>query len=83
MQGVPGFYQLENGDWSVKFTEKTSGILIPAREIDGLIHGAQILLDVPIKDINDPPEREKETSTYGFHLQLKDWVLRPAVRFIL
>ena len=58
VQGVPGFYQLENGDWSVKFTKKTSGILIPARGIDGLIHGAQILLDVPIKDKNDPPEKK-------------------------
>ena len=57
VQGVPGFYQLENGDWSVKFTKRTSGILITARGIDGLIHGVQILLDVPIKDKNDPPEK--------------------------
>ena len=55
--GVPGFYQHENGYWTVKFTSRTSGILIPAVGMDGLIQGAQIMLDVPIKDKDDPPDK--------------------------
>lgn len=57
VQGVPGFYQDKNGCWTVKFSHKTAGILIPAAGIDGLLHGAQILLDVPIKDKDDPPDK--------------------------
>lgn len=57
VQGVPGFYQLEDGNWSVNFGKRTAGILLPARGIDGLIHGAQIYLDVPLKDKDDPPEK--------------------------
>lgn len=55
--GVPGFYRHENGYWTVKFTGRTSGILIPAVGMDGLIRGAQILLDTPIRDKNDPPDK--------------------------
>lgn len=57
VQGVPGFYLDEKGNWTVKFNTRTSGILIPAVGVDGLIHGAQILLDVPMKDKDDPPEK--------------------------
>lgn len=57
VQGVPGFYLDDSGRWTVKFYKKTSGIIIPAVGIDGLVHGAQILLDVPIKDKNDPPDK--------------------------
>lgn len=57
VQGVPGFYQLEDGSWSINFGKRTSGILLPARGIDGLIHGAQIYLDVPLKNKDDPPEK--------------------------
>lgn len=57
VQGVPGFYVDKKGNWTVKFNSRTSGILIPAIGIDGLIHGAQILLDVPIKDKDDPPDK--------------------------
>ncbi len=57
VRGVPGFYQDGNGKWTVKFYQRTSGILLPAVGIDGLIKGAQILLDVPIKDKDDPPEK--------------------------
>lgn len=60
LQGVPGFY-IKNGEWTVKFYSKTSGILIPVRGIDGLIRGMQIRLDVPIKDDNDP---EKSGTKY-------------------
>ena len=55
--GVPGFYQHENGYWTVKFSTRTAGILIPAVGMDGLIRGAQIMLDVPIRDKNDPPDK--------------------------
>ena len=57
VQGVPGFYMDDKGRWTVKFNSRTSGILIPAVGIDGLIHGAQILLDVPLKNAGDPPEK--------------------------
>jgi len=57
IRGVPGFYINDYGKWTVKFYNRTSGILIPVREIDGLIHGLQIRLDTPIKDKDDPPEK--------------------------
>lgn len=58
VQGVPGFYLNEDGKWTVKFHKRTAGILIPAKGIDGLIRGAQIRLDVPMKDKDDDPEKE-------------------------
>lgn len=57
VEGVPGFYLHEGGYWTLKFSSRTAGILIPVVGIDGLIRGAQILLDVPIKDKDDPPEK--------------------------
>ena len=48
IQGVPGFYQ-KDGYWTINFSSVTSGILIPAKGIDGMIHGFQIRLDVPLK----------------------------------
>ena len=57
VQGVPGFYMDKNGNWTVNFSDYTSGILIPAVGIDGLIHGAQILLDKPMKNKDDPPDK--------------------------
>lgn len=61
VQGVPGFYLNDDGKWTVKFHKRTAGILIPAKGIDGLIRGAQIRLDVPIKDKDD---LEKEGTKY-------------------
>ena len=57
VQGVPGFYLDEDNRWTVKFNRRSSGILIPAVGIDGFIRGAQILLDIPMKDKNDPPDK--------------------------
>ena len=57
IQGVPGFYLGDDGKWTVKFHQRTAGILIPVKGIDGLIRGLQIRLDVPIKDKDDPPEK--------------------------
>lgn len=47
VKGVPGFYQDEDGEWTVYFNPKSSGFLIPIRNMDGLIVGAQIRLDRP------------------------------------
>ena len=57
VQGVPGFYVDDNGCWTVKFHQRTSGIIIPIFGVDGLIRGAQIRLDYPLKDKDDPPEK--------------------------
>ncbi|MEY8507247.1 CHC2 zinc finger domain-containing protein [Lachnospiraceae bacterium 42-17] len=45
LQGVPGFYQKEEGTWSIQFSSRNSGILIPIRSMEGLIQGFQIRLD--------------------------------------
>lgn len=58
MQGVPGFYVNDYGKWTVKFYTRTSGIVIPLRGADGLLHGLQIRLDHPIRDKDDPPDKE-------------------------
>lgn len=57
VQGVPGFYLDDDGKWTVKFHKRTAGMIAPCKGIDGLIRGAQIRLDVPIKDQDDPPEK--------------------------
>lgn len=45
LKGVPGFYQTEDGTWSIHFTAKNSGILIPILSMEGRIQGFQIRLD--------------------------------------
>lgn len=57
VQGVPGFYLDDSDRWTVKFSTRTAGILIPVRGIDGLIRGAQIRLDIPIKDENEDADK--------------------------
>ena len=57
VQGVPGFYLTDSGKWTVKFRQRTSGILIPYRGIDGMIQGLQIRLDHPLRNENDPPDK--------------------------
>lgn len=57
VEGVPGFYLHEKGYWTVSFSSRASGILIPAIGVDGLVKGMQILLDKPFKDRDDPPEK--------------------------
>lgn len=47
VKGVPGFYQEEDGEWSIHFTSKSSGFMIPIRNLEGLIVGVQIRLDRP------------------------------------
>lgn len=57
VQGVPGFYVDKDGQWTIQFPSLFAGFLIPVRGVDGLIHGAQIRLDVPLKNKDDPPEK--------------------------
>lgn len=57
VRGVPGFYVDDSGKWTVKFHQRTSGILIPIRSVDGTLCGLQTRLDKPIRDKDDPPEK--------------------------
>ena len=47
----------DSGKWTVKFHQRTSGILIPYRGVDGLIQGLQIRLDRPLRKEGDPPDK--------------------------
>ena len=47
VEGVPGFHVNPEGRWTIHFSQKSSGILIPIRNIQGLISGMQIRLDRP------------------------------------
>ena len=49
-EGVPGFYQDKNGQWTLNFHNRNSGFLIPVRTIDGKIQGMQIRADEVIED---------------------------------
>ena len=44
---MPGFYQDKDGEWTIHFSNKSSGFLVPVRNVDGLTVGAQIRLDHP------------------------------------
>lgn len=50
VKGVAGFYQEQDGHWSVHFNAKSCGIMIPVKNIEGQIVGVQIRLDHPYKD---------------------------------
>ena len=56
--GVPGFYLDKRGRWMVAFSSRLYGIVVPVRGLDGLVCGAQIRLDIPLKDDEDGPEDE-------------------------
>lgn len=45
LEGVPGFYQDKEGSWTMNFSGKNSGYLIPVRSIEGNIQGMQIRVD--------------------------------------
>lgn len=47
VEGVPGFFQDADGEWSIHFHPKSSGFMIPVRNIDGQIAAVQIRLDRP------------------------------------
>jgi len=50
IQGIPGFYEKANGQWTINFNSRCSGILIPYRTVSGLIQAFQICLDEPFVD---------------------------------
>lgn len=50
VKGVPGFYQDKDGEWTIHFHPKSSGFMIPVRNVEGMIVGVQIRLDRPVKD---------------------------------
>lgn len=58
IQGVPGFYINNYGKWTIRFYQRTTGIIIPIVGVDGLICGLQTRLDHPIRSKDDPPEKE-------------------------
>ena len=58
VQGVPGFFVDATGKWTVRYFQRTAGIIIPYVGIDRLIQGLQTRLDVPIKGKDDPPDKE-------------------------
>lgn len=45
VKGVPGFYEDQDGKWTINFSSKNSGILIPIQSPEGKIQGFQIRLD--------------------------------------
>ena len=47
VKGGPGFYQDRDGEWTIHFSNKSSGFLVPVRNMDHMIVGAQIRLDHP------------------------------------
>lgn len=47
VQGVPGFYMDKDGKWSMNFSSRGSGFLVPMESIEGNIRGMQIRLDHP------------------------------------
>ena len=55
--GVPGFYVGKEDKWTVNLNSVTAGIIIPAKGIDGMIRGAQIRLDTPIREQESDPDK--------------------------
>lgn len=47
VEGVPGFYQDEEGEWTIHFSKKTAGYLVPYRDTEGRIQSMQIRLNQP------------------------------------
>ena len=58
VQGIPGFYIGKDDKWTINFNSITAGILIPAKGIDGMLRGAQIRLDVPLKDKDSDQDKD-------------------------
>ena len=61
--GVPGFYIDADGKWTINFSSKSSGFLIPVRNIDGLILGCQIRVDRPANGL-----KYKWFSSANYHM---------------
>lgn len=50
VEGVPGFYVKNNGTWTIHFSSRASGIMIPYRTMSGAVSAFQIRLDNPFVD---------------------------------
>ena len=49
VEGIPGFYFDDKGQWTIRFHSKSTGIIIPVLSSSGQIQGAQIRLDNPFE----------------------------------
>lgn len=47
VEGVPGFFQDADGEWTMHFHPRSSGFMIPVRNLEGQITAVQIRLDRP------------------------------------
>lgn len=47
VEGIPGFYKTNTGEWTVNFSSRCSGILVPYMSVNKKIQGYQIRLDKP------------------------------------
>lgn len=50
LKGVPGFYQTQNGSWTLACNPKRTGYFVPVLSVDGLLQGCQIRVDHPRED---------------------------------
>ena len=49
LEGVPGFYQDEQKDWTLACSPRRTGYFVPVISVDGLLQGCQICMDHPGK----------------------------------
>ena len=49
LQGVPGFYQIKEGTWTINCNPKCTGYFVPSISVHGFMQGFQIRLDHPFK----------------------------------
>ena len=49
LEGVPGFYQDEQKDWTLACSPRRTGYFVPVISVDGLLQGCQIRMDHPGK----------------------------------
>ena len=49
LEGVPGFYQNDEKDWTLACSPRRTGYFVPVISVDGLLQGCQIRMDHPGK----------------------------------
>lgn len=50
LEGVPGFYRTQDGEWTLACNPRRTGYFVPVFAVDGLLAGCQIRVDRPGKD---------------------------------
>lgn len=69
VEGIPGFYKMKSGVWTVNFSSYCSGILVPYLSVNRKIQGFQIRLDKPIveesREIESAGIETSESGTGG------------------